>query len=254
MGEYKSKEVKYLQDKIKDISYNENRFKIMMGNEKFLFGIVSAPNNPAPFSELMQYKTIYDTLRDLDYKIKFSFEKAIYYSYSSNVQNNFSILNIGSEEETMAYYYIENALFRTSSLWDMLGQLYRLYYHIEIDQDKVYYKTIFNPLSSCSIKYKDKANEINNYLNQENDTDIDREWKGNHKFVNGCRNKMTHRNSPNIAVMSDYDVNFKNHPSFLLKRIIEDYNVVSKYISDILDEIDDELLKNFDQIDVANKE
>ena len=40
MGEYKSKEVKYLQDKIKDISYNENRFKLMMGSEKFLFGIV----------------------------------------------------------------------------------------------------------------------------------------------------------------------------------------------------------------------
>jgi hypothetical protein len=114
----------------------------MMGNEKFLFGIVSTPNNPAPFSELMQYKTIYDTLRDLDYKIKISFEKAIYYSYSSNVQNNFSILNNSSEEETMAYYYIENALFRTSSLWDMLAQLYRLYYHIQIDQDKVGIRSI----------------------------------------------------------------------------------------------------------------
>jgi Cthe_2314-like HEPN len=245
MGEYKSKEVKYLQDKIKEIIYNENRFKLMMGNEKFLFGIVSAPNTPAPFSELMQYKTIYDTLRDLDNKIKFSFEKAIYYSYSSNVQNNFSFLNNSSEEETMAYYYIENALFRTSSLWDMLGQLYRLYYQIEIDQDKVYYKKIFNPLSPYSIKYKDKANEINNYLNQENDTNIDGEWKGNHKFVNDCRNKMTHRNSPNIAVMSDYDINFKNHPSFLLKRIVEDYNVVSKYISEILDEIDKEIQKDF---------
>lgn len=99
----------------------------------------------------------------------------------------------------------------------MLGQLYRLYYNIKIEHDKVYYKRIFNPLSSYSIKFKDKANEINNYLNQENDTDIDGEWKGNQKFVNDCRNKMTNRNSPNIAVMSDYDINFKNHPSFLLK-------------------------------------
>lgn len=254
MGKYESKEVKYLQDKIIEISYDENRFKLMMENEKFLFGIVSAPNNTAPFSELMQYKTIYDTLRDLDYKIKFSFNKAIYYAYSSNVQNNFSVLKTGSDEETFAYYYIENAIFRTSSLWDMLGQLYRLYYNIEIDQDKVYYKRIFNPLSSYSIKYKDKANEINNYLNQENDTDIDGEWKGNHKFVNDCRNKMTHRNSPNIAVMSDYDLNFKNHPSFLLKRTIEDYTVVSKYISEILDEIDEQTLKDSDQNHEEKKE
>lgn len=246
MGEHKNKEVKYLQDKIKEISYNESRFKVMMGEEKFLFGIVSAPNNPAPFSELLQYKTIYDTLRDLDNKIKLSFEKAIFYSYSSNVQKNFSILNNGSEEETMAYYYIENALFRTSSLWDMLAQLYRLYYQIEIAQNKVYYKQIFNPLLPHSNKYKVKANEINDYLNEGNDTNIDGEWKGNHKFVNDCRNKMTHRNSPNIAVMSDYDINFKHHPSLLLKRIIEDYNVASKYISEILDEIDKEILKDFD--------
>lgn len=249
MEEYKSKEVKYLQDKIKDISYNENRFKLMMGSEKFLFGIVSAPNNRAPLSELMQYKTIYDTLRDLDNKIKLSFEKAIFYSYSSNVQNNFSIINNGSEEETMAYYYIENALFRTSSLWDMLAQLYRLYFQIEIAQDKVYYKQIFNPLSPHSNKYKDKANEINDYLNEDNDTNIDGVWKGNHKFVNECRNKMTHRNSPNIAVMSDFDINFKPHPSFLLKRIIEDYNVTSKYISEILDEIEDVILNDFNLID-----
>lgn len=57
---------------------------------------------------------------------------------------------------------------------------------------------------------------------------------------------MTHRNSPNIADISDYDVNFKHHPSLLLKRIIEDYNVVSKYIRDILDEIEEEATKDFD--------
>ncbi|MGL5086852.1 MAG: hypothetical protein ACRC68_14270 [Clostridium sp.] len=55
---------------------------------------------------------------------------------------------------------------------------------------------------------------------------------------------MTHRNSPNITVISDYDFNFKSHPSFLLKRIIEDYSVVSKYIKEFLDEIEKNLLKN----------
>ncbi|CAH2716705.1 hypothetical protein BACCIP111895_03893 [Neobacillus rhizosphaerae] len=30
MGEYESKEVKYLQDKIKDISYNDNHFILRM--------------------------------------------------------------------------------------------------------------------------------------------------------------------------------------------------------------------------------
>ena len=56
---------------------------------------------------------------------------------------------------------------------------------------------------------------------------------------------MTHRNSPNISVLSDYDMRFKDHPSFMLKRIIEDYVTVSKYLGEILDEIEKDLLKEF---------
>ena len=56
---------------------------------------------------------------------------------------------------------------------------------------------------------------------------------------------MIHRNSPNISVVSDYDMNFKNHPSFMLKRIIEDYITVSKYLGEILYEIEKDLIKEF---------
>jgi len=137
----------------------------------------------------------------------------------------------------------------------MLAQLYCLFYHIKkidketknevlIQQNEVYYKKIFNPKLSFSNNFKDKAININNYLHQEDDASTDGEWKGNHKYTNKCRNKMTHRNSPNVSVISDYDFNFKSHPSFLIKRIIEDYVVVFKYISEILDEIEKQLIKN----------
>lgn len=243
MIESKKKEVEYLKKKILEVSYNPERFKLYYGEDKFLFGIVSPQNYKAPFSKLMQYKTIYDTLRDLDWKIKISFEKGIEYAYSKSVQENFSMFQVNSEEEKSAYYYIENALFRTSSLWDMLAQLYCLFYEIKIPHDKIYYSRIFNPKLSNSNRFKDKAININNYLKQEDDTSLEGEWKGNHKYTNECRNKMTHRNSPNITVMSDYDFNFKSHPSFLLKRIIEDYNVVSEYIKEILDEIEKNIEK-----------
>ena len=85
----------------------------------------------------MQYKTIHDTLMDLDWKIKLSFENAIKFSYSDTVRNNFNLIRTDAEEEKLAYYYIENALFRTSSLWDMLAQLYRLFYDIDIPKEKV---------------------------------------------------------------------------------------------------------------------
>jgi len=242
--EVQDKEIKYLFDTVNGVQYNEKRFKVMIGEEKYLFGVVSGVNSAAaPLSKLMQYKTLYDTSRDLDYKIKISFTKAIEYAYSDRLQEDFSLFQESSMEETYAYYFIENALFRTSSLWDLLAQLYRLYYNIEIKAHNVFYKKIFNPTFNYSDSFKDQAKEINDYLNHSDDTECQEEWKGNHGYANDCRNKMTHRNSPNVASMSDFDVNLKQHPAYMLKRIIEDYSMASKYIGKILDEIEKEVME-----------
>lgn len=253
-----NKEVEYLKNKIFEVSYNSERFKLYFGGDRFLFGVISPKDNEAPFSKLMKYKTIYDTLIDLDWKLKISFKKGIEYAYSKPVEDNFSMVHINSKEEKLAYYYIENALFRTSSLWDMLAQLYCLFYQIRkmdkktkkevlISKNEVYYKQIFNPEFSFCNEFKDKAININNYLHQEDNTNMQGEWKGNHKYTNDCRNKMTHRNSPNVSVISDYDFNFKSHPSVMLKRIIEDYVVVSKYINEILDEIEKQMISDIEK-------
>lgn len=246
-----NKEIKYLNGKLSEVSYDLERFKLFIGEDKFLFGICSPKGKETPLSKLMQFKTIYDTLMDLDWKIKLSFKKGIAYAYSKEVQENFDLLHVTSEEEKLAYYYIENALFRTSSLWDMLAQLYCLFYSAKIPKTKIHYKNIFNPKSEENSKFNNndsfnsKAIEIYNYIKEKDNTNIDGQWKGNHKFTNAYRNQMTHRNSPNIASMSDYDLNLKNHPSFILKRSIEDYTVVSNYIKEILDEIENDMIKNF---------
>jgi len=244
MSDENNSEMKYLQDKLEEVSYNDKRFTFMCGNNKYIFGIVSPQGEETSLAKIMQYKTIFDTLKDMDYKIKLSFQKAIDNAYSNVVQKNFSVFQSGTEEETLSYYYIENALFRTISLWEMLAQLYRLYYKVKIEKKEVEYKKFFNS-SISNYSFKIKAREINSYLYQKDDINLMGEWRGNHKFVNGCRNKMIHQNSPTVAAMSDYDINLKNHPVFFIKRIIEDYVVVSRFINDILDKIDEECIKEF---------
>jgi hypothetical protein len=247
MNERNKNEINYFESKLSKATYNSNRFKLMIGKDKFLFGVISAGDKEAPFGKLMQYKTIYDTLRDLDWKIKLSFRQAITYAYSEPVQKDFSIFKTESEEEHFAFYYTENALFRTSILWNMLAQLYKLFYNIKLNKRDVYYNQIFNPDNKYSDKFKIKAKEIYSYIKQNDDTECQGEWKGNHAFSNELRNKMTHRNSPNVAVMSDYDMNLKHPPAFQLKRIIEDYVVASQYIKEILDEIENEVMDSFEK-------
>lgn len=239
-------EKEYFNGILSQVTYNPDRFKLLIGEDRYLFGVVSAEDNETPFSRLMQYKTLYDTLIDLDWKIKLSFEKAIQYAYSESVQNNYSVFKTETVEEQQAFYYIENALFRTTSLWDLLAQFYRLFYKIDVPKERVYYRKFFNPDLSFSNKFKMEATEINAYFEEIDDTNCGGEWKGNHSFVNDIRNKMTHRNSPNVAVMSDYDTNLKQHPVFLIKRILEDYVTAAKYIKEILDEIEKEVMVSFE--------
>lgn len=245
MHENHIKEIKYLMAKVSSIKYNEERFKIFIGTDRYIFGTLSPIGEETHISKLMKYKTLYDTLIDLDWKIKLSFQEGIRYAYSDTVQNDFSLFAINSEEEKLSYYFIENALFRNSSLWDILAQLYCLYFSVQISQDKIHYKKIFNPTSVHATNFKVEATKINQYINQEDNTSLDCEWEGNHKFINELRNKMIHRNSPNVATISDYDLNLKNHPSFMLKRIIEDYVTVSNYIEEILNNIEQQFIDNF---------
>lgn len=46
--------------------------------------------------------------------------------------------------------------------------------------------------------------------------------------------------------MSDFDINLKVAPPFMLKRLIEDYNRVSLYISGILCKIEKDEMEKFD--------
>ncbi|MDF2844440.1 MAG: hypothetical protein K0R00_2866 [Herbinix sp.] len=91
-----------------------------------------------------------------------------------------SLFKTESDEERLAFYNIENALFRTSSIWDVLAQLYRLFYNIDISKERVYYKKVFDPSLAYSNNFKTKAAEIFSYIKQDNDTECKGERKGNH--------------------------------------------------------------------------
>lgn len=232
-------EIKYLLEILTEIKYDEDRFTLFCGDDRFVFGSISPKGEDSPIAKSLQYKTIYDTLIDINRKIHYPFKRAIEYSYSDVLQSDFSIVsNTISEEEMLAFYYLENAMFRTSTSWDMLAQLYRLYFDIDISAEKVYYKKIFNPQEQLCKGFKDRARVIHAYIDEADDTECDGMWKGNHLFVNTMRNKMTHRNSLNVSVMSDFDINLKSHPCFILKRTIEDYAISYKFISEILNDIE----------------
>ena len=53
---------------------------------------------------------------------------------------------------------------------------------------------------------------------------------------------MTHRNSPDVVA---YDINLTHPHIFLIKRILEYYVMASKYINEILDMIEKDVMESF---------
>lgn len=91
-----------------------------------------------PDKSLFVYKTLWDTIVDLDRKIKKSFDLALGWEYRSNI-NKFNMVGLPSAKEEEAIYYAENTAFCTSALWDLLAQLYNVKHKRNNNQDKVYY-------------------------------------------------------------------------------------------------------------------
>ncbi len=236
MKEQYKQQIEYLCSLIDSVQYIPDAFTIYQNDDKYIFGITSIPGVDVPLAKILEYKTLYDTLLDLDGKIKYSLNTALEYAYFRSVLVDFNPMKQPEGEEWMAYYYIENAAFRTSSMWDILAQFYRVRYDIAIAFDKVYYKKIFDPSKGYCTEFQSIAEAIHAYIKEKNNTDCDDAWKGNHGFMDEYRNKMTHRNSPNVTVASDLDLNFKHHPTFILKRLVEDYVQAFRFISDILKE------------------
>lgn len=229
-----------MKNQIEENVFDENLFYIPYGNDKYIFGLI--PNKSDTEIDIFAIKTIYDSIIDLDNKIRFSFDKISYYSLSDNPMDHkpFSKPN---KEETESIYYVENIIFRTSILWDMLAQLCNLHWNINKETDEINYKSFFNNRSQGKRAYE-FAIEIMSYFNEQDQVNDDLEpWEGNHKYVKEFRNKITHRNSPNISTLSSIDIGMRPPVIFLLKRVIEDYLKVIYFIQLIIEEIINSLNK-----------
>lgn len=194
----------------------------------------------------VQYQHLYINLLNLDKKIKLSCQEAIKYSYSESVEKDYKIdmSEPITDEEFLAHYFIENALFRTLTLWHILAQFYQLYYQLDISKKQVDYKETFKLSLSKEQQFKDKVNYIKKYLD-ELDQFTGKDWTGNHCFVRCLKDKMAVEDSPVPPIVSEYDSKLKNHPTTLIYRIIEDYSFVSRELKQILTVIESNI-REFD--------
>lgn len=219
-------EIEYLKKLVNDIKYQKERFDLHLNSEKKLEGGSGLETN---FFEISSF---YKSIIDLDCKIKFSLKEAIKLAYSKEIEDGF-LWTSNNEVEEKCYYYIENTIFRVVILWDLLAQIYNMVYSLKKPLDKIQYKKFFENNEKLF-----NVDNINEYIKEIDNVSGNEKWKGNHKFISKYRNIMTHRYSPNLTLYSDECFNIKSSPRFVLKRITEEYSVVSSFIIQIINSED----------------
>lgn len=227
-----------LKEKLNSVSYQQDKYKIQFeGTDIFISGVVTPKNKGNMLSKVSEYRTIYETICDLDWSIKFSLESALdgeYDVYTDDVCK--SNLTVYKEKETL--YYVENAIYREISLWDMLAQIYRVLYDVNIKPKDVKYSTFFDPKKEKSDAFKENATAIFNYIKEKKKINGE-EINGVHKEVANLRNGMVHRISLGRTVMNNYEFNLRCPIYVQIQWIIEDYLKVSDFIKQALDKVDD---------------
>ena len=108
MTEQQNKEKEYLLTVSQYMLPNENPFAIRVEEDKELF--VISPANTAFLNDLdtiSRYKTLFDTVSDLTFKISFSLRNAIETAYSSDVLNEFDLLELPYTIDVVFFNKIE---------------------------------------------------------------------------------------------------------------------------------------------------
>ena len=210
-----------------------DNFHINLENNKYISGIFGNVNSD--IKKVFRYNHFLESINDLSHKTKKSIEKCVEAYQETNIKDFNPMSNQISKKENEAYYYMENALFREVILWDSLAQLYNLYYDRGIDVEKIHYKKVIERLSQKNINEIDFA-EILRYLKEDYNIGENNIDKGIHKCISNVRNQMTHRFSIAITAFSE---NCKENATLrampdLIYKIAKDYNIVQKYLVQII--------------------
>lgn len=210
---------------------------------------LTTPNNDPKLQNMF---SLMSWLNDVD-----AWLKSINYlirTINFSVTNALSILQSKSESfwpyyenNEELFYYNENILFRLITLWDLLAQLTNTIFKTNVPVDKVHYKTYFRIYAKSSVDETLQffSKDVNTYLNEISDfnqfeelkrEDLTTPWVGNHRVINQIRNGFTHKINPHIMsvhngpINDDTSLNLPIPPINELKRLLEDYNRVYKYI------------------------
>lgn len=220
--------LEWLKKQVEKVEFDERLLRLYVSEDKYILG-AHLKNNSGP--NYFSISTIYDSIVRTNMYIRLSFCYAAECKPTENLSEH-DMIGKPPANELMAIYYIENMIFRIETLWDLLAQLCNEFWKTGKKAEKIYFERYFreqkNPFAKTICNYFDEAEDI------KEDAEF---WYGNYKFVKDYRNKMTHRNSPSITTLSNFDFDFRPPTMFVLKRAAEVYIKVAEFINSLLKEI-----------------
>ena len=243
----RDEDVKKIKEYLDSVKYQAKLFTIGFDKEKYIFGAVL--KDQPEFQKLFSYNTIYESIVDIDKKVKYSITMATKF-VETFVDDEWNPFDEPSKDEWKAIYYTENAFYRVSMLWDLLAQLFNIKENLGISNDKIYAEQLFHNAQQGK-NHNSFAKKVYDYMKENDDYSTD-SLKGNYAFQKEYRDKMSHRYSPGISTISNYAIDIRMPAIYSLYRITADYKQVSMFIQELIGSIIDTVDNNANSEDPDN--
>ena len=227
-----NEDIKRIVELLSSIQFDQDLFKLYIDQDTVVFGAIV--KDIPKVNRFFSYKTIYDSIIDTAKKAKRSIILGIQFAEKVDL-DEWDPFTEPPEEEWMAMYYMENALFRVSVLWDLLAQMYNIKKNIGKPNDEIHCERFFHNAQQGKGA-KPFAVKVYSYLAQEEDKKTIG-FTGNHSFIKGYRDQMMHRNSPSVSTYSDFGMGIRLPALYYLTRLTEDFAQVSQFIKELVSEV-----------------
>lgn len=219
-----------LKEQVSRLKYDKQKMRVYVTKDKYIGGVfVDRKNNEVDYFSIA---AIYEMVIDLDDKIKYSFDRALKCKLTYDNYNPFAEPD---EREKLAYYYIENIIFRTEILWGLLAQVCNIYWCIDEPINRIYTRRFFETQAKVNNIY---ATKVLDYFEEPENYDAEKnQWTGNNRYVNEFRNKMTHRGSPSVQTFSCFDIDLRAPALYVLERATADYVKATEFMMELMEEV-----------------
>lgn len=212
---------------------DDNPFCAFMSYDKEVVGAsLSFDKRLSKLEKILMFQALYDSFVSLKNGIVSSISDAINLAFSTDVYS-FQLLSVDQgivdeEKVCKTFFYLENAIYRVFSMWDLLAQIINIHYDVGFKMDSIDCKSFLKNKKVIKKVFPEFIKRISSHICEEHSAE---ENTGNFSYLYEQRNQFTHRLSLKTQLIAGEETVLPEPPVYILNKTVEEFVYIDHEIN-----------------------